>query len=53
MNQQQLTDLIDSHAVEKFRVLYRQSSSTLKLFEHVELLLRACRFGILPLDMST
>lgn len=45
--QQDLIDLIDDHALEKFLALYRQISSNLKSFEHVELLLRACRFGTL------
>ena len=47
--QQQLIDLIDDHDLEKFAVLYQQISSDLKSFEHVELLLRACRFGTVPL----
>jgi hypothetical protein len=46
--QQQLIDLIDDHDFEKFDVLYQQVSSDLKSFEHVELLLRACRFGTVP-----
>jgi len=50
--QQQLIDLIDDHALEEFFVLYGEISSNLKSFEHVELLLRACRFGTLSFVQS-
>ncbi|CAF1174288.1 unnamed protein product [Rotaria sordida] len=47
-NQQQLVALIDSQSLEDFIKLYRESLSTLKEYDHVELLLRASRYGLLP-----
>lgn len=46
-NQQHLLHLIDTHSLEDFLDLYGKSLSNLKVFEHVELLFRACRFGSL------
>jgi len=47
--QQQLINLIDSHKLDEFLTLYRQSVFVLKPFERIEILLRACRFGSLVL----
>lgn len=47
--QQELLDLIDDQNLDKFLLLFEDIRSTLKLFEQLELLFRACRFGTLPM----
>ncbi|CAF3150254.1 unnamed protein product [Rotaria sp. Silwood2] len=45
--QQQLVAFIDSQSLEDFLELYRASLGILKEYDHVELLLRASRYGLL------
>ena len=47
--QQELLDLIDDQNLEKFLLLFEDISSTLKSFEQLELVFRACRFGTLTI----
>lgn len=44
----QLVDLIDNQSLDDFIELYRKSIRILKTYDHIELILRATRFGLLP-----
>lgn len=47
--QVELVNFIDDQNWEKFLLLFEEINSRLKLFELLELLFRACRFGTLPM----
>lgn len=43
--QKQLLNLINNHALDEFLQIYQQCLYSLRSFERIEILLRACRFG--------